>query len=191
MKISVAVFCALAVTGAALADPYTESIQQARRVSDQNNAEQQRIQNQSGAAPGSPSASVDPALAATMQNVSSLQTDIAALNSAPDAGSAADQKIALLNDLSTAGTGTKPAADSVKALVKDLLPALAGKKLAADKQTALARDLHAIFNSSRLTAAQLPAVFDNVQKIFTDAGVAGDATINVITDLKKIADETK
>lgn len=194
MKIPVVVFCALAVTGAVSADPYSQAIQQAQRVSNQNDAEQQRIQNQSGAAPGangqSPSP-VNPQLQAEVQNISSLQADIIALNAAPDAASAGDQRIALLNDFSTAATGTKASAGSVKVLVKDLLTALAGKKVPADKQTRLAGYLHAIFNSSRLSATQQQTVFDGVQKILTDAGVPAEAATDVITDLKKIADETK
>jgi hypothetical protein len=194
MKIPVVVFCALAVTGVVLADPYTESIRQAQRVSAQNDAEQQRIQNQSGAAPsagGQNAASANPQLQAEVQNISSLQADIIALNAAPDAASASDQRIALLNDFSTAATGTKASAGSIKVLVKDLLTTLAGKKVPADKQTKLAGYLHVIFNSSRLSATQQQTVLDNVQKILTGAGVPADAVTDVITDLKKIADETK
>ena len=69
--------------------------------------------------------------------------DMFGVDAATDAGSAGDQKIALLNDLASAGTGTKPSADSIKALVKDLMSALVGKKITIEKQTTLARDLHA------------------------------------------------
>ena len=34
-------------------------------------------------------------------------------------------------------------------------------------------------------------MFDDVQKILTEAGVSQDDIDNVVTDLKKIADETK
>ena len=186
----------LSAVSVALADPYTIAIQQAQRVSNQNAAEQQRIQQAAGsastAAPGMPNPPpANPALQATLQNISSLQADIIALNADADGQVVVDQKIALLNDLSTAAQGSKPSPDSVKALVKDLMTALTGKKIPAAQQTRLAQQLHATFNSSHLTDAQRAAIFAAVQKTLTDAGVSLDAATDVVTDLKKVADETK
>ncbi len=195
MKTPVAFFSVLFVASIAAADPYSIAIQQAKRASDQNAAEQQQIQRQAGgttstqpSAPNTPPA--DPMLAATLQNVSGLQADIAGLNATTDRPTT-DQKISLLNDLSSASQSTKASSDSVKTLTKDLMTALAGKKIATAQQTKFARQIHALFNSSHLTAAQQQTILDDVQKTLTGAGVSLDAATDVITDLKKVALETK
>jgi hypothetical protein len=195
MKMPVAFFGVIFIAIVAAADPYSMAIQQAQRVSNQNAAEQQRLQNQEGgatqpAAPGQNSPKADPVLAATMQNISGLQADIAGLNAVTDKP-ATDQKISLLNDLSSASQTTKASSDSVKTLTKDLMTALAGQKIAAAQQTKLAREIHAIFNSSHLTDTQQQTILDDVQKTLTDAGVSLDAATDVVTDLKKVAVETK
>jgi hypothetical protein len=197
MKMPVAFFGVIFIAGVAAADPYSMAIQQAQRVSNQNAAEQQRLQNQEGganssqpAAPAQNAPKADPVLAATMQNISGLQADIAGLNAVTDKP-ATDQKISLLNDLSSASQTTKASAASVKALTKDLMAALAGQKIAAAQQTKLAREIHAIFNSSHLTDTQQQTILDDVQKMLTDAGVSLDAATDVVTDLKKVAVETK
>src|SRR5665213_4591100 len=201
MKTRIAAFCALLIAGSALADPYTIAKQQAKRASSQNDAEQSRIASAANGAAPAQSASAapapaappaNPALQATLNNSNSLQADFAALNNStgdkPDPG----QKISLLNNLSSAAQGTKPASDSVKSLADDLLTAVAGKKkLSAAQQTTLARDVHAIFNSSHLSAAQQQTLYDGVQKILMDGGASVDDAVNVVTDLKKIADETR
>jgi hypothetical protein len=196
MKMRIAAFCTLLVAGGAMADPYSMAIQQARRASDQNASEQQRIQNAAGNAPGqtfAPSAvPLDPALQATLSNISSLQTDLNALNNStagqPDSG----QRISLLNNLSAAAQGPKASSDAIKTLADDLLLAVTGKtQITPAQQTRLARDIHALFNSSHLTEAQQKLMFDDVQKILTDGGVSLDYTVNVVTDLKKISSETK
>jgi hypothetical protein len=187
MKAYLPVFCALLVAGSAFADPYTVARQQANRVADQNTAEQARIQK--AAADPTP---MDPALQATLQNIGDLQGNFAAYVNA-DGRADPSEKTSLLNNLSQAGRGSnKASAASVKKLAADLSPALAQrKKLTAVQQKKLAVDVHALFNSSHLSAAQQKTMFDEVQKIFTEAGVGQDDTDNVVTDLKKIAEETK
>ena len=197
MKTRIAVFCALLAVGSAHADPYSMAMQQARRVSQQNAAEQQHIQNAAGgnaasqaAAPGA--APVNPALQATLSNINSLQADFKTIGAT--AGSAADpsQKVSLLNDLSSAAQGNKASSDSIKKLADDLLAAVAGKtQISVAQQTRLARDIHAIFNSSHLTDAQQQLMFDDAQKILTDAGVSLDNAVDVVVDLKTISAETK
>jgi hypothetical protein len=195
MKTSVALFCALLVASSVPADPYSIAIQQAKRASDQNNAEQQQIQNQDGASgstrPGSGQApaAANPALAATLQNITNLQTDFVMVINAT--GDKSDRKIALMNDFSSAAQGAKASANSVKELAKDLMTAMAGNKKLAAQQLKLAREIHAVFNSSHLTAARQQKVFDDVQKTLTDAGVSLGAAIDVVTDLKTIAAETQ
>jgi len=197
MKVFIAFFCTLLVASVALADPYVMAIQQAKRTSDQNAAEQQQIQNQGGAtsstqpsAPAQNTPKIDPIMAAALQNITHLQADIAALNAATDKP-ATDQRISLLNDLSSASQNTRASSGAVRILTKDLMTALVGKKMTQPQQTKLAREVHGIFNSSQLTAAQQQTVLDGVQKTLTDAGVSLDAATDVITDLKKVVDETK
>jgi len=195
MKIFVAVACLLPAAGGLQAQNYYMATQQAKRVSTQNDAEQQRIQRMAGGgAAGATAASaapMDPALQATLKNVAGLQTDFAHLVVAGDKVGA-EQKNALLNDLSQAAQGTKASTDSVKKVADDLLTAVAGKtRLTAVEQTKLARDVHALFNSSHLSAAQQQMLLKDTQKILTDAGASLDAAVDVVTDLKAVVAQTK
>src|ERR1700687_1478804 len=75
MKTSLALL--LLAVNIASADPYAIALQQAKRVSDSNTAQQQRIHQQSGTAPAAPGTpSVDPLFVAAAQNVANLQADI-------------------------------------------------------------------------------------------------------------------
>ncbi len=196
MKKAAVIVCGLLVVGSAFADPYTISKQRARAVSDQNAAEQQRIQNAANgpaaAAPAPSAPPVDPMLQATLNNINGLQADFAAFSSSASPQPDATQKVSLLNNLSSAAQGKKASSDSVKKLAADLMTAVADKKkLTPAQHKKLAVYVHALFNSSHLSAAQQKTMLDDTQKILTDAGVALDDAVNVVTGLKKIADETK
>jgi hypothetical protein len=175
---------------------YYQAEQQARRASQQNDAEQQRIANASGGGAGQSSQSAsgtpapDPMLQATLNNIASLQTDLAAFINADKPDPA--QKNSLLGNLSQAAQGKKATPDSAKELAKDLQTALMGKKtLAAAQQKQLAAFIHASFNGSHITDAQSDKITGAVQKILTDAGVSTDDAMNIVTDLKKVTAETK
>jgi hypothetical protein len=201
MKRFLACACVVMTAGSLLAQNYYMATQQAKRDSAQNDAEQQRISKEAGgsaggaAAGGAASAApapMDPALQATLKNVSSLQSDFAtAINSTsdtPDPG----QKVSLLNDLSQAAQGTKASSASVKKVADDLLKDLAGKKkLTAAQQTKLAREVHALFNSSHLTATQQQTVLTDIQTTLTDGGASLDDAVNTVADLKEVMAETK
>jgi len=194
MKIAVTVLGMLFLTGSAFADPYVMAKQQAQRASDQNTAEQQRLQRQMAApaanvAPNAPP--TDPALAAAWQNVANLRADVAAFNAATNAPPDSAQKISLLNHLAAAAQGTKPPLTDIKKLAAHLLTATVGKPIPAAQQTQLAREIHAAFNGSHLTDVQLQPMLDDVQKILTSAGTSPDDAANVIADLKAIVAETK
>jgi len=201
MKAPGAIFCALLIAGVSQADPYNIAKQQAHRASDQNTAEQQRIQNASGGpaqsgaaapapAPGAPP--MDPMLQATLNNINSLQADFATFSSSASDKPDPAQKISLLNNLSQAAQSKKAPSEAVKKLADDLQAAVSGKKkLAAASQKKLAAEVHALFNSSHLTDAQQKTMFDDVQKILTEAGATLDDAVNVVTDLRKIAEATK
>ena len=140
------------------------------------------------AAPGAPAA--NPALQATLNNITSLQGDLKTIGSSatPDASA----KVSLLNNLTSAAQGTKASSDSTKKLADDLITALSGKnQIPAAKQAQLARAIHAMFNSAHLTGAQQQALLDNVQKILTDSGVSFNSAVDIVTDLKTIATQTK
>src|ERR1017187_714293 len=201
MKISIAFVCVLFTAGSVLAQNYYRAEQQARRASAQKDAEQQRIQKAASEPAGAPSARaaaaaaaapVDPALQATLNNVAGLQSDFAALSNVAGDKPDPSQKISLLNNLSQAAQGTKASSASVKKLADDLLTAVAGKKqIAAAQQTRLARGGHPPFNSSHLTAAQQQTLLADAQKILTEGGASLDDAVDVVTDLKTVADETK
>jgi hypothetical protein len=191
----------LLAAGSALAQNYYLATQQARRDSAQNDAEQQRIAREAnggaaaapgGAAAPAPAQPPNPVLQATLKNISGLQTDLAAILAAGDK-TGAEQKNALLNDLSQASQSTtKASSDAVKKLGDDLVAALgANVKLAPGVQTKLARNIHAMFNSAHLTTTQQEAVLKDVQKVLTDGGAPADAATTVVEDLKAVALETK
>ena len=200
MKASVAILGVLLVAGSAFADPYVIAKQRARQTSDQNAAEQQQIQNAAGGpaqsapatvTPGSPVPPPNPMLQATLKNIGDLQANFTALSSAATVKPDPAQKADLLNSLSQAAQAKKASSDSVKKLAADLISALSGNKLAIAPQKKLTAQVHALFNSGHLTDAQQKTMFDEIQKALTDAGVSLDDAVNVVTDLKKIAEETK
>ena len=204
MKSLIAGTCLLGMAGSVFAQNYNLATQQARRDSAQNDAEQQRIQQEANGAPGTASryarmpaaaaaaaAPADPALQATLKNVAGLQSDFAAIVATSDKPTP-DQKTSLLNDLSQAAQGNKASSGSVKKVADDLWPALTGqKRLVAAQQKKLALQIHALFNSAHLTAAQQEKILNDVQKTLTDAGTSLDDTVNLVTDLKAVAAETK
>jgi hypothetical protein len=205
MKKSIAIGIALMVFTAgslpAQEVNYYRAKQQAYRDSAQNDAEQQRISQAAngpgGAAPASgaagPAAPMDPALQATLKNVTSLQSDFTALiQSTADQPDPA-QKVSLLNNLTQAAQGDKKAsANSVKKLADDLATALAGrKKMTAAQQKQLAGYVHAVFNGAHLKDAQQTMIFNGAQKILTDSGASLDGAVDVVTDLKAVVAETK
>lgn len=191
----------LAFAGSVLADVnYDLATKQARRASDQNTAEQNRIGREAGGgqsqSPSSPSAPVappiDPALAATLQNIANLKTDLDALTVAADATAGAAQRVSLLNHLSSAATaGKKATTASVKKLADQIIAAVSGKKNLAAQNTKLARSLHALFNCSHLSATQQETLIGGVKKILADAGVTTDDTDNLVAALKQVATETQ
>ena len=196
MKTSFALLAALFVISSAVADPYVIAKQRARDTSARNDAEQQRIQNAANgqaptySTPGAAAAAADPALAATLKNLNNLSADFTALGTAakPDA----TQKVSLLNNLTQAAAGKKASTDSVKHLAEDLTTAVSGKtKITPAQQKQLAGIVHAAFNGAHLTDAQSEKAFAAASKILTDAGASLDEATNVVTDLKKIAADTK
>lgn len=200
MKALIAVACVLVAAESAPAQNYHRAVQQARRTSAQNAAEQQRLQRAENgptapapAAPATtPVAPINPVLQATLNNIASLQSDFAGL--ASTAGDKPDpaRKTSLLNNLTQAAQGTKASASSVQKLADDLVTAVTGKnKLAAAQQTKLARDVHALFNSAHLSAVQQKMLLDEVQKTLTDGGASLDTAAGVVADLKTVAGETK
>jgi hypothetical protein len=200
MKPFVALLLVLWAVLPAMADPYSMAIQQARRDSNQNNAEQRAINSAAadGSAPASAStpapaaaAPPNPALQATLQNISNLGADIAAFSISTNAAAEPARKVSLLADLNAAAAGTKPTQDTVQKLADDLVNVTGGKQKLIAQQTRLGRDIHALFNSSHLTTGQQVSIIDDVQKILIENGVASDDASKVLDDLKMIETETK
>jgi hypothetical protein len=202
MKTFLPLLLGLWTAQAVTADPYSMAIQQARRDSNQNNAEQRAI-NSAGADSSSPapaaapapapaaSAPPNPALQATLQNISNLGADIAAFSISTNAAAEPARKASLLTDLNAAAASSKPNQDAVQKLADDLVNATGGKQKLIAQQTRLGRDIHAIFNSSHLTTSQQFSIVDDVQKILIENEVASEEASKVLDDLKVIEAETK
>jgi len=194
MKSLIALVCALLMANGVQADPYSSAIQQAKRVSAQETAANQRLMENPppGAPPqNNPNAPANPVLQATLQNIESLRNDFAAIGNAATNASLTVKKQTLTNNLAIAAQGAKPKSESISKLADDLTTAIAGKEKLRAPQPKLAQFVHAIFNGSQLTAAQQKMIFDGVQKILTDGGASPDEAANVVSDIKTIASETK
>jgi hypothetical protein len=190
------IFAFLVMAGTAMAQNYNGAIQQARRDSAQNDAEQQRIQRASSdpttgaAGTANAAAPMDPTLQLTLKNISSLQSDFAIFSQHDSIDT--NRQATLLNNLTQAAQGAKATASSIQKLADDLVTAISGQKqLLLARQTKLAREVHALFNSSHLSATQQQATLTDIQKILTDSGCSSDAAQIVVADLKVIGSETK
>lgn len=189
MKISVAFFCALFLAGSVFAQGvYNMAKQQARNAVASENRNQQAIDSSgrsSTTPPPQNNQQPDPALQATLQNISNLRADF------DDLGSGRTNTVALQNDLTTAAQGTKPSPAVITKLAEDLAAAVSGNKKLQAQQQKLAQFCHAIFNSSHLSAAQQQAILDAMQKILLDGGVSADDVTKVVTDFKTVATAVK
>ena len=182
----------LAFAGNARADVnYNIAKDQAKRDVKQSDARQGITPNQPQT-PGAPAAPpMDPALAATLQNLTDLRADLDALNQAADVQAGADQRSSLMTHLSAAAQKTKAASTSIKKLAGHLITAASGRKALKPQNARLAQDIHALFNGSHIAAAQQQTLLDGVQKILTEAGTPTADVDNVVSDLKQIAGETQ
>ena len=111
MKSLIALVGALLTATGVLADPYSSAIQQAKRVSAQETAANQRLMdNPPPAAPPQNNANpqANAMLQATMQNIESLRNDFTAIANAATNASLTVLKQSLTNDLAIAALGMKP-----------------------------------------------------------------------------------
>jgi hypothetical protein len=180
MKSSAAFFCALFLAGSVPAQGvYNMAKQQAKNAVASEERNQQAIGSSgqsSSAPPAQNNQQPDPALQATLQNISNLRADF------DDLGDGRTNTLPLQNDLTTAA--------HIK-LAEDLAAVVSGNKKLQAQQQKLAQFSHAIFNSSHLSAAQQQSVLDAVKKILSDGGVSDDDVTKIITDLKAVATATK
>ncbi len=194
MKPFLTLACALCLAPSLFADPYSAAIQQAKRVSNQETAANQRLMENSPAAtpvqtnPAQPS---DPVLQATLQNIQNLQNDFATLSKLTNAAAITTETQGLTNDLASAALGTKPSQPSLAKLGDDLAAALVGNEKLRPQHPKLAQYIHASFNGSKLAPAQQQMIFSDVRKILIAGGTAPDDATNVVNDIKTIASETK
>lgn len=192
MKTSAAVFCALFLASSAFAQGvYNMAKQQAKNAVASEERNQQAI-GSSGQSPSAPPSQnnpanpqPDPALQATLQNISNLRADF------DDLGSGRTNTAALQKDLTDAARSASPPAAAVAKLAEDLAAAVSGNKKLQAQQQKLAQFCHALFNSSHLSAAQQQSVLDAMQKILSDGGVADGDVTKIIADLKAVAAATK
>jgi flagellar motor protein MotB len=189
MKTAAALFCVLFLADSVPAQGvYNMAKQQAKNAAASESRNQQAI-DPSGQSPSAPPAQnnqqPDPALQATLQNISNLRADF------DDLGSGRTNTVPLQNDLTTAAQGARPSTETVTKLAEDLAAAVSGNKKLQAQQQKLAQFCHALFNSSHLSAAQQQSVLDAVKKILSEGGVSEDDVTKVIADLKAVATATK
>ena len=142
-------------------------------------------QAQAGMARPQPAQPMDPALAATLQNIASLRADLNYLstNSTPPA--------ALTNHLAAAAGGTKASAETVAKLIGDLATAVHGKPALKRHFQKFAQYLHAAANGSHLTPPQFGMISESLEQILASNGVPFADSQAVLDDLKQLARETK
>ena len=178
MKTIFALSCALFVAGTLFAQNLSIAKSQAKRAVGSESAGQQ-----STPPPAAPQP--NPALQATLQNISSLRTDFEKFDSNPT------NSQPLIKDLTEAAQGAKAKPASVASLAENLTTVVAGNKKLRAQHQKLAQNIHAIFNSSHLSPSQQQTMLDGVQKVLLDGGASAEDTSKVIGDLKKIAAETR
>jgi Mg2+ and Co2+ transporter CorA len=128
---------------------------------------------------------MDPALAATLQNIARLRADLNYLstNASPNE--------AFTNDLVAAANGTKPSDETVAKVIGDLQAVLKDKPALRAHFQKLAQSLHASANGAHLTPEQFATISDGLEKILEDAGAPYAATEDFLDDLKHLDRETK
>jgi hypothetical protein len=159
--------------------------ERAKSLANQNNTSQGVPTPARTPTPQAPMPQPNPALNATLQNIASLQADLAGLEGDPA------KKQSLINNLSAAPQGSRPSKTSVSRLADDLATALAGKKVIPEHQKKLAQYLRAMLNSSHLSPAQQRTILADVPKILQSGGVPAEDAMKIANDLKAIALETK
>jgi len=185
MKIIVLLLCGLFIAGQIQAQNMSIARDQAKRAAGSGGG----TAPGAGAAPQQPA--VDPAVAAAMQNIASLQANVTAIRTAADTNAAAEQRTSLLNNLSAAAQGKKASSASLKKLTGDLVEGLAGKRKVAGADQKLAQALRAFSNASRLTEKQQDSLLQGVKKSLAEAGVASENVDKILEDLKTLASETR
>ena len=193
MKPFIALAGALLVANSVLADPYSAAIQQAKRVSAQETAANQKLmENPPAAAPQSaPNQQDNPVLQATLKNIENLRADFVTLAGLTNAASIAAEKQGLTNDLATAAQAAKPPAQSISKLADDLAAVIAGNPKLRPQHHTLAQYVHAAFNGSQLSLAQQQMIFGGIQKMLANGGATLNDATNVVNDVKTIVSQTK
>ena len=189
MKRLVALFCAVLAVNAALADPFSTALRQARNAA--NGGSGGDTSPSESTPPSQNNPPPNPVLQATLQNIADLKDDFAVIAGATGTNSLTALKSSLVTHLAAAAQGAKASQASVSKLADDLSVAIAGNEKLRAQLPKLAQFAHASFNGSQLTDAQQKMIFDGAQKILTGAGVSPDGAAGVVEDLKAVAGETK
>jgi len=140
-------------------------------------------------APAAPA--VNPALNATLQNISALSQDITRLIGSDPANPDPALKAALLNDLVEAAQGTKPTKESLQKFADRLITTVAGHKTLRDAAPRLGQCLHALSNASHLSDAQQTQLTGVLSKLLVKAGIFQDDADQLVESIKTISAQTK
>ena len=189
MKLLVTFLCAMLVSSAAFADPFSTALRQARTAA--NGGSGGDASPPATPPPPQNNPPSNPALQATLKNISDLQSDFSAITQTTGTNALTALKSSLASHFAAAAQGAKASQASGSKLADDLSTALAGNDKLRAQLPKLAQFTHASFNGSQLTDAQRKMILDGVQKILAGAGVPPDGAAGVVEDLKTIAGETK
>jgi hypothetical protein len=162
--------------------------QRARDAANQNN---NRVMQQSGAAPARPTGTpaVTPApLTPGQQAYSSFQSQLFAMNT----NSSPADKQDLAQSLGKVAQGAnKPSSATLSKLGDHLSTAMSEAKLTTPKKTRVAQEVAVLLNSANTPLTQKQAMIKDVQTILEAGGTSAESSAAVGTDLQTVVDEVK
>ncbi len=164
--------------------------QRAKEVRDQSNVRQGVA---TPAQPAQPAAAPRPAAPTAnpkQQNISRLQTDLAALNGRTDVATETRQRLAR-NLLAAAQGTTKPSSTTAASVVDHLVTVMAGANIESSARARLAQNLNAVFDCASIPADRVTAILSDVQAILQVGGVRRQDALTVVASLRQVVTEVQ
>lgn len=160
--------------------------QRARDAANQNN---NRVMQQSGAAPVPGTPAVTPApMNSSQQAYASFQSQLFAMNT----NSSPADKQDLAQSLGKVAQGAnKPSSATLSKLSDHLSTAMGEAKLTTPKKTRVAQNVAVLLNSANTPIAQKQAIIKDVESILHSGGASDENAAAVTADLQTVTDEVK
>ncbi len=124
------------------------------------------------------------------QNISRLQTDLAALNGRTDVATETRQRLAR-NLLAAAQGTTKPSSTTAASVVDHLVTVMAGANIESSARARLAQNLNAVFDCASIPADRVTAILSDVQAILQVGGVRRQDALTVVASLRQVVTEVQ